>query len=162
MTDVLVLDNRTRWMRPHFVASLFSPARPDPIEAPEPQVSPPTTIGQPTWLFPVLESMSELLRLGDNWDARGSVAVRSDALSFAFAMLARVMPPSAPAPAIVPLGHGGVQLIWHGANGELEVEVVRPNEVVIYHLERTGVEREWPATMDFSDLQSILWSDFRE
>ena len=96
-----------------------------------------------------------------NWDRRGSAEVSIDALRFALNILSQVMPATAPAPSIVPLGHGGVQLLWHNAIADLEVEVVRPNEVVAYFLDRrTGREEETALTTDFSDITNFLWSNF--
>jgi hypothetical protein len=106
--------------------------------------------------------MEELASLGDNWDGRGSAEVRVDALNFAFSVLAQIMPPTAPAPAIVPLGHGGVQLLWHNQAHDLEVEIVGPNEIISYHLDRvTGVEDERQLTTELSPLTENLWSKFR-
>ena len=77
-------------------------------------------------------------------------------------MLPNVAPATAPAPSIVPLGHGGVQLLWHNAVADLEVEVVRPNEVVAYFFDKgTGHEHETALTTDFSDITNFLWSNFR-
>jgi hypothetical protein len=105
--------------------------------------------------------MRDLLKLKGDWDGRGSAEVSTDALAFAWSILNQIMPPTAPAPAIVPLGHGGVQLLWHNQKIDLEVEVVRPNEVVLYHLDKgTGQEEETLLTTDFSSITGILWSSF--
>jgi len=76
-------------------------------------------------------------------------------------MLSEAMAPTTAPPSIVPLGHGGVQLLWSSPSVEIEVEVVQPNEIIIYHFDRAaGTEREWQATTEFSDLADLLRSAF--
>jgi hypothetical protein len=105
--------------------------------------------------------MREIAKLKRDWDRRGSTEVSSDALAFAWSILNQIMPPKASPPSIVPLGNGGVQLLWHNQKSDLEVEIVRPNEVVLYHLDKgSGQEEEKPLTTDFSSITGILWSRF--
>jgi hypothetical protein len=116
---------------------------------------------EPPWIEPTLSKMSTLLGLNRNWDRRGSTAISGDALSFAFSMLCQTMAPTTPPPSIIPLGHGGIQLIWSGQNAEIEVEVERPNEIVIYYRDQvSGEEREWSAATEFSELAKLLRSTF--
>src|SRR4029077_12491164 len=83
----------------------------------------------------------QLASLGENWDGRGSSRVAPDTLAFVLVLLTQTMPPNAPAPGMIPLGKGGVQLVWHTVDAELEVEVVKPNDVYIYYLDcASGVE----------------------
>lgn len=150
-----------RWYLQDSTGSWFGRVATDVIESQVPQVSPPSTTGDLDWFDPLFAQMRELVSLRENWDERGSAAVSTNALVFALTVLAKVMPPRATAPAVVPLGHGGVQLIWRNNDAELEVEVVKPNHVILYSLDkRTGIEREWPATTDFAELSSILWGKF--
>ena len=61
---------------------------------------------------PTLDRFLELAEFQKNWDQRGSAQVRHDVLSFALrSVLPKILPPTAPAPAVIPLGHGGIQLI---------------------------------------------------
>lgn len=76
-------------------------------------------------------------------------------------MLWRAMGYETPAPSIVPLGNGGIQLLWSNDTTEIEVEVIRPNEIMIYYLDRqTGADREWPAETEFSALAELLRARF--
>jgi hypothetical protein len=96
-----------------------------------------------------------------DWDSRGSAEIRVDAIAFALTMLGQVMPPKAPAPAIVPLGHGGIQLIWHRPALDIEAEIVAPNQAIVYRLDKaTGSEEETKLTTDFSILSELLWRHF--
>jgi hypothetical protein len=143
-------------------SALFSPAVTEPVRIQRPLVSSPTTVVEPEWLAITIERVAALWNMPKNWDERGSAAVRSDVLMFAMSVLEQVMPPGAPAPSIVPLGHGGVQLLWSAPAGELELEIRQPNEVLAYLLDRrTGNESEWALTTELSNLANILWSWFR-
>jgi len=144
------------------VASHFSQSVSESVGYQRPEVSIPSTATQPKWVKPTLDRMGELSTFSHNWDRRGSAEVSVDALRFALNLLSQVMPSSAAPPSIVPLGHGGIQLLWNNAAADLEVEEIRPNEVIAFFLDkRTGVEEEIPLTTDFSSIAKFLWSKFR-
>lgn len=139
----------------------FAESVADPVQVQDPVVSPPTSATEPRWLGEVENRAEELGKLGRNWDGRGSAAVSRDSLEFARSILAEVMAPTTIAPSIIPLGHGGIQLEWVSRDVEIEVEIVKPYDVVIYHLDRPrGVEREWTAEAEFSELARILRASF--
>jgi hypothetical protein len=139
----------------------FIDSRTEPVAIARPIVSPQSTTSAPRWAESVARRLMELSDLGRNWDNRGSGAVRRDALFFAFQMLWQTMPPGAPAPSVVPLGHGGVQLTWSNASAEVEVEVIQPNDVIIYYLDRvSGVDSEKRAETEFSELGVLLRTKF--
>jgi hypothetical protein len=140
---------------------VFADAVSEPVAVVRPTVSPPSTASAPQWLDPTRRRMHELLALGRDWDRRGSAAVRVDVLAFVYFMLSQVMAPTTAAPSIIPLGHGGVQLLWVSPSIEVEVEVTQPNEIVVYQLDRvTGSEDEWEAMTEFSRLGDLLRSAF--
>jgi hypothetical protein len=128
-----------------------------------PEVSAPTTSSDPIWFESTLARFLRLAELENNWDDRGSAAVRLDVLSFALrSVLPEIMPPTAPAPAVIPLGHGGVQLVWNADSAEIEVEVIAPNEVIAYHLDkRSGAEHEQRLTNNFASVADVMWSTFK-
>lgn len=140
----------------------FSDARTRPLHIPSPEISERTTTSVPTWFQPTLERFLELAELEGDWDQRGSAQVRRDVLSFALrSVLPKILPPTAPAPAAIPLGHGGIQLVWNTKTAEIEVEVIAPYAVVAYQFDKkTGQEKEEQLTMDFSDLAKLMWSIF--
>jgi hypothetical protein len=142
---------------------LFSEARIDEVTIQEPEVSPPTTSARLNWARPALQRILQLAMLRKNWDGRGSERVSPDVLAFVVALLAQTMPPNARPPNIVPLGAGGVQLIWATSRVELEIEVPKPNEVYVFLLDRvTGSEREFRATTQFNEVSGIIWGMFQE
>jgi hypothetical protein len=115
----------------------------------------------PAWMEDLQNKTLELARLRHDWDGRGSAAVRADALVFAWHILGRAMSGSTPPPSLVPLGNGGVQLIWSGQSADVEVEVIKPNHVVVYHVDHhSGKEDEWETSTDFSALADLLRAGF--
>ena len=142
----------------------FSDARTRPLHIPAPEISERTTTSVPTWLQPTRDRFSELLRLDDDWDQRGSAQVRSDVLNFALGnVLPKILLPTSPAPAVIPLGHGGVQLVWNTRTAEIEVEVIAPLAVIAYHFDKaTGEETEEQLTLDFSSLAKLMRSAFKD
>jgi hypothetical protein len=97
-----------------------------PVAVTRPQLSSPSVVNRSTWARPTFGRFSALAPLGDNWDQRGSAAVRADVLSFAWQLLAQIMPEDGASPVVVPLGNGGIQLEWSSDIAELEVEISRP------------------------------------
>lgn len=120
-----------------------------------------TDPGLPRWFGSLLPVMCDLARLRDNWDGRNSAAVRHDVLRFVASVLSRVMSPRIPAPSLVPLGNGGIQMIWGAVETEIEAEISRPNSVVLYLLDRqTTTESELELGPDFSALAAVLRAAF--
>jgi hypothetical protein len=68
------------------------------------------------------------------------------------------MTPTSPPPSLIPLGHGGVQLVWDNRLAELEIEVIAPHEMIVFILDKaSGEEREWPLpTADFSEIAELI------
>lgn len=142
----------------------FSEARTRPLRIPAPEISEPTTTSFPLWLLPTIDCFVELAELEEDWDRRGSAQVRRDVLSFALrSVLPKILPPTAPPPAVIPLGHGGIQLVWNTRTAEIEIEVIAPFSVIAYHFDKTtGQEREDQLTLDFSSLAILMWSAFKD
>jgi hypothetical protein len=114
------------------------------------------------WMNEVIARVQDLSTLEKNWDGRGSAAVKAEVLYFAVLnVLAASAAPSTVAPSMIPLGNGGIQMVWSNEDAELEVEVAAPLEVIVYfHNRRTNEEREFSTGADFSELGRILKERF--
>ena len=138
----------------------FADSIAEEISIARPQVSAPTMDRGAPWMGPTREKLNQLAKLkNDNWDGRGSAAVRSDVLSFAGTILSQIMPYDGAAPGIVPLGHGGIQLEWTSPGKELELEIVRPHEITgVLFDTQTGSEQAIVADAEhLGDLTVIVW-----
>jgi hypothetical protein len=142
----------------------FAEAIAEGISIARPQVSAPTIDREAPWMQVVRDKLTQLAALkNDNWDGRGSAAVRSDVLSFAGTILSQIMPYDGVAPGIVPLGHGGLQLEWASPGKELELEIVRPYEIagVLFNTQ-SGAEQEINADAEhLGQLTAIVWHTIR-
>jgi hypothetical protein len=131
------------------------------IPVSQPAVSRSSTGSAPEWSKKFEQSVHQILELGADWDNRGSSAPRVDALAFAYSLLSQAMSPMTVAPSVIPMSNGGVQLVWAGSQVDVEVEVVQPNEALVYFVDRySGTENEWRLTTEFSLLSTLLRSKF--
>jgi hypothetical protein len=134
-----------------------------PVVVTRPQLSSPSVVHRSMWARPTVDRLMALAPLRDNWDERGSAAVRADVLSFAWQLLSQVMPQDGIAPVVVPLGNGGVQVEWSSDAGDLEIEIARPFEVsALFFDNQHGEEVEQSIPTDTWDrLTDIIREHFR-
>jgi len=76
----------------------------------------------PAWLTPAVQSLLDLLRLPQNWDGYGAAQIQEQLAQKALMVLVEVMENDAPAPSVVPLSDGGIQVEWHRRARNLEIE----------------------------------------
>jgi hypothetical protein len=119
-----------------------------------PGVSAFDTFRDADWVQPTLAALHRLLGLPENWDGHGGKQIRVENVQFAYHFLAQTLHPNTPAPQIVPLSHGGLQLEWHQKGIDLEVEVIRPNEIFVSFEDHRAAGRNFDLalTVDFSAL----------
>ncbi len=115
-----------QWSSSITVTNEFSRSIARPVVVAHPQLSAPTFVSNSKWARPTIDRLVALASLKDNWDQRGSAAPRADVLSFAWTILAQIMPSDGKVPVIIPLGNGGVQIEWSAPHVDLELEVTRP------------------------------------
>jgi hypothetical protein len=128
----------------------------EPVVVSRPQLSSPSVVHRSTWARTTVDRLTALAPLRDNWDQRGAAAVRGDVLSFAWQLLAQIMPEDGTPPVVVPLGNGGVQLEWSSQSAELEIEIARPFEMSAMMVEfQNGDEIE-------TDLPTDSWDRLTE
>ena len=134
-----------------------------PVVVTRPQLSSPSVVHRSSWARPTVDRLIAIAPLRDNWDQRGSAAVRADVLSFAWQLLVQIMPADGAAPVTVPLGNGGIQLEWSSNRGDLEIEIARPLEIsALFFERRNGTEVEVPIQTETLDhLAQVLRENFR-
>ena len=134
-----------------------------PVQVPRAQLSAPSLANRSKWVRATIDRLLALVPLKDNWDRRGSAAVRGDVLSFAWTILAQVMPADGQAPVIVPLGNGGIQIEWTAHEVELEMEITRPFQISAFLYNRANDEElEVPVgTENLDSLAELLRQHFR-
>jgi hypothetical protein len=104
------------------------------------------TLSEPevTWAKAVRERLNHICALPVGWDGYGGRPTRFDAAEFAVQLLRRVCRPHTPAPAIVPLPSGGLQIEWHTSIATIELMIRAPYQVEAWvadpHVEDDGTE----------------------
>jgi hypothetical protein len=73
--------------------------------------------------------MIELLELPPGWNSYNAKPITKENVNFAFSLLARTMRADTPAPNVVPMVRGGVQLEWHTRGINLEISIYSPTDV---------------------------------
>ena len=109
---------------------------------------------EPDWAPEVREELDDLLQPGDAWDDDGARPTSAFAVGRARETLQALANFDTPRPSIVPGPDGGVQLEWHLASVELEIEF-RPNgQVEALLVDRATAEEKLEEEADDSLLRN--------
>jgi hypothetical protein len=76
-----------------------------------------------------VSKLIELLELPGGWNSYNAKPISKENVTFAVALLGRLMRESTPAPLVVPKVRGGVQLEWHTRGIDIEVTIDSPERV---------------------------------
>lgn len=111
----------------------------------------------PTWARGLLRKISELGDLEEDWDSYGAQPIDPRCAVTAAEIILNLMDSEMPAPSIVPTTGGGVQLEWHRAGADLEIEIQSPTKVEVFFEDgRTGEEKELNLSVNFVPLLPLL------
>ncbi len=103
------------------------------------------------WQAPVKERLEQLIRLQEGWDGYAAFPVSFDNAMFAYTMLESICRGDTPPPQIVPGPSGDLQIEWHTHQGNIELWVRGPNNVIAwYEVSETQEDKELELTTDFS------------
>jgi hypothetical protein len=83
----------------------------------------------PHGVISAVQKMIELLELPPGWNSYNAKPITKENVNFAISLLGRTMHADTPAPNVVPMVRGGVQLEWHTRGINLEISIYSPNEV---------------------------------
>ena len=103
----------------------------------------------PKWIKPTVSAFSAIQNLQENWDSYGGKIIRHDLIKQSLIMLASIMEWNSPAPSVVPLGDGGIQIEWHKNQQDLEIIFSAEESPQFYYMNRkTGMDQEGFASAD--------------
>lgn len=115
------------------------------------------TLPRPVWLNAVQRQIDYLLDLPPNWDRYGAPRIRRDVLYFASELLSKTLAINTPAPELVPMSHGGVQVEWHMQSGKsVTIEVEAPGDVLVTWKRPGNPRVEWNVGYDFESLSEPI------
>ena len=118
------------------------------------------TLTQPqiTWADEVTARLNHICALSPGWDGYRGRSTRFDVAEFAISLLRRVCKPHTPAPVIIPLPSGGLQIEWHHDEAQIELTIRAPYNVEVWtadpHADPDG--QEVHLTTDFTSILPII------
>lgn len=86
-------------------------------------IDPWTAGGTPAWVDTFLDRMNAVGELQVGWDGAMGMVVSDRAIVRAMNLITEVMERETPAPAVVPVSDGGLQLEWHYPTLQIEVYI---------------------------------------
>ena len=110
----------------------------------------------PTLVKPTISAIMGVQGLPENWDSYGGKKISRDLIRQSLSVLGLIMNATSPAPSVVPLGDGGLQLEWHKNQQDLEIVFPADDLPQFYYKDRrAGTEQDGP-TGDVSNLTRLL------
>jgi hypothetical protein len=113
-------------------------------------------VSLPAWVKPTIFAFIGIQTLGENWNSYGGKPINTDLIKQALSLLESIMQADSPAPSVVPIGDGGLQIEWHRKQQDLEI--VFPSDEVpqFYYKNRaTGADQEGFLN-ELADLSRLL------
>jgi hypothetical protein len=92
------------------------------------------------WLATVVERLNDVVRLEPGWDGETASSPTREAALASLRALFEVMWQDSPAPAIIPMYDGGLQLEWHGQGLDVELSVAPAGDRHVWIAEASGRE----------------------
>ncbi len=109
------------------------------------------------WMQHAIDRLGHLCRLRRGWDGHNGLPANKSTALFASSVIGSLMLPNIPAPSIMPLSYGGIQVEWHRNGWDIEIEIAGPNQVFVYTRELTsGIEQEFSGGANLSRLRQII------
>jgi hypothetical protein len=91
----------------------------------------------------VISDIMGIQTLPENWDSYGGKKTNLDLISRSLSVLGCIMEAASPAPSVVPLGDGGLQLEWHRKQQDLEITFAADDAPQFFYRNRAiGVEQD--------------------
>jgi len=111
----------------------------------------------PAWFDPLMQGFVDLLTLPPDWNSYGAGAIDQETVVEAMNLINGLLGPTSPAPRVVPLSSGGLQLEWHRKGIDLEVVFDRDDQPFYSCRNRaTGEDSEHELPEGSALLRSII------
>jgi len=111
----------------------------------------------PSWFDAVMQGFVDLLTLPPNWDSYGAGVIDPDLVRSAMTFANEMLGPRSPAPRVVPLSSGGLQLEWQREGIDLEIIFDRGEVPFFSYRNRTsGEEGDHDLATESHLLRAIL------
>ncbi|MCY3820355.1 MAG: hypothetical protein OXH52_13490 [Gammaproteobacteria bacterium] len=87
----------------------------------------------PLWERGALSQLASIIILEKNWDSYGANPIEWSRVYQTFDLLHSVMDHDTPAPVLVPMTSGSIQLEWHTLDIDLEVELLSNTSIAVWY-----------------------------
>lgn len=98
----------------------------------------------PSWFDPLMQGLVDVRTLPANWDSYDAMPINPKLVDMALTFMSGLLGPSSPAPRVVPLSSGGLQLEWHRKGVDVEVVFDQDERPYFYHRNREESEHRLP------------------
>jgi hypothetical protein len=113
----------------------------------------------PTWLQPILDTLTQFAWLPANWDTYGGIPATSKALFASLHVISRLMTDTSTSPATVPTSEGGIQFEWYrGPGDELSIGVAPSGEISLFRVNERAGEMIEHDDVKLDNLSSLVTS----
>jgi hypothetical protein len=111
----------------------------------------------PSWFDPLMQGFIDLLTLAPNWNSYGSGQIDPKLVHDAMNFVASLLGANSPAPRVVPLSSGGLQVEWHRQGIDLEIVFDKDGQPFFYWRNRlNGEESEHTLPRESVLLKSLI------
>lgn len=110
----------------------------------------------PGWVKPTITAFVGIQSLSDNWNSYGSKSINRDLIKQSLFTLGLVMQADSPAPSVVPLGDGGIQLEWHRRQQDLEIVFTADEPPQFYYRNRASGGEQQGFANEIANLTRLL------
>ena len=114
------------------------------------------SLTSPPWIVEIEQRLHVLMSLPDNWDGEGGVASDCECAIAVLQFLLNRALHETPAPQLIPMWDGGVQVEWHLGNQDLQVTFMRDDSRAFYFVSSTGVESEGDASTEEDRVADLI------
>lgn len=99
----------------------------------------------PGWVEPTVEAFVGIQTLPENWNSYNGKVINRGLVDQSIDLLVSIMQQDSPAPSVVPLADGGLQIEWHRRQQDLEIMFsADESPQFFYHNRATGLVDEGP------------------
>jgi hypothetical protein len=109
----------------------------------------------PKWLEQTTKALLAIVALDDDWDSYGAKRISPKIASAVVELLRDIMFSSTPVPQIVPAANGSIQLEWHIADIDLEIEVESLARSQVLFEDKQNEEPGWEGEIS-NDLSKLV------
>lgn len=109
----------------------------------------------PGWHQETVSNLYAILALNENWDSYGANRISAETADAVTGLLRDIMQAKSPAPQVVPSASGSIQVEWHVAGIDLEIEVESLSTINVFFSDERNEEPEWEGRVEY-DLSRLV------